>query len=189
MRIGVFGGSFDPIHNGHLIVVEAAADALALDLVHMVPARMQPFKTGALEAGPEDRAAMLRLAIEGKPRMVLDLREIGREGPSYTVDTLRELRAELPSDELCLLIGADAARDIPQWHEAKELPRLATVIALSRPGVELPQHEIINQFIEVPAIDISATKVRETIRDGGSPGELVPAEVAAYIESHGLYRT
>jgi nicotinate-nucleotide adenylyltransferase len=188
VRIGVFGGSFDPIHIGHLIVVEAAADALALDVVHMIPARMQPFKTGSLEAGPEHRVAMARLAIQDNPRLVLDLREIQREGPSYTVDSLRELRDEKPDDELCLLVGADAAREISQWHEAEQLRRLATVVVLSRPGVEPPKNEIFDRFIKVPAIGVSATDVRDTLRRGGSVRYLVPPAVAAYIESRGLYR-
>jgi len=188
VRIGVFGGSFDPIHIGHLIVVEAAADTLALDLVHLIPARMHPFKSGSLEAGPEHRVEMARLAIQDNPRMVLDLREIRRDGPSYTVDSLRELRDEKPGDELCLLVGADAARDISEWHEAQELDRLATVVVLSRPGVEPPENDIFNRFIEVPAIGISATDVRDTVRRGGSLRYLVPAAVAAYIESQGLYR-
>jgi nicotinate-nucleotide adenylyltransferase len=188
VRIGIFGGSFDPIHIGHLIVVEAAADALALDLVHLIPARMQPFKAGSMKAGPDHRVAMARLAIQDNPRMVLDLREIQRDGPSYTVDSLRELRDEKPGDELCLLIGADAARDISQWHEAEEIARLATIVVLSRPGVEQSEDNIFKRFIEVPAIGVSATDVRDTARRGGSLRYLVPAAVAAYIESHGLYR-
>ncbi len=188
MKIGVFGGSFDPIHIGHLIVVEAAADELALELVHVIPVLTQPFKTGSVMTDAVHRVAMLRLAIQDNPRLLLDLREVERDGPSYTVDSLRELSAENSGDELCLLIGADAARDMPLWHEAAAIPRLATVVVLSRPGIEVPETKMLNQFIEVPAIGLSATDVREKIRAGGSARYLVPSAVAEYIESHGLYR-
>ena len=189
MRIGVFGGSFDPIHIGHLIVAEAAAHALELERVHFMPARQQPFKTGYHIAGPEDRAAMLRLATEDNPRFLLDLRELDREGPSYTIDSLRELHAEFSTDELCFLVGADAVRDLPEWREAAKLAGLATMVAFARPGVELPDSEFVSRIILVPAVELSATDVRDAVSSGRSVRYLVPAKVAEYIESHSLYRT
>jgi nicotinate-nucleotide adenylyltransferase len=187
VRLGIFGGSFDPIHIGHLIVAEAAADALRLDRVQFIPAHKQPFKTGSHFASPQDRAAMLRTVLAGNPRFGLDLREIKRGGDSYTADTLRDLRHELPNDELFLLIGADAARELGKWHDAEDLARLAEVVVLSRPGQQVSDCGIPCSFIEVPAIGVSASLVREAVRRGTSIRYLVPSAVAEYIESHSLY--
>jgi nicotinate-nucleotide adenylyltransferase len=187
VRIGVFGGSFDPVHIGHLIVAEAAADALQLVRVHFVPARQQPFKHGTHLAAAEHRVAMLRVALEGNPRFRLDLREMRRPGPSYMVETLADMRAESPGDQLCLLVGADAARDLPAWHRAGELPGLAEIVILTRPGSEPSRHSLVSRSLEVPAIDVSATLVRETARGGSSIRYLVPHAVAEYVDTHGLY--
>ena len=187
MRLGVFGGSFDPVHTGHLIVAEAAADILTLDSVLFVPARVQPFKIGKHSATAEDRVAMLRLAIEGNRRFSLDLREVEREGPSYSVDTLRELHSETPGDELFLLVGADAAGDLPQWHNAESLTDYASLIVLTRPGFEVPKLEMISSAIDVPEINLSATHIRQVAATGGSLRYVVPTAVVNYIETNGLY--
>ncbi len=187
-RRGIFGGSFDPVHQGHLIVASAAADALELDRVHFVPAHVQPFKAGRPHASAADRVAMLRAALPHDERFVLDTREIDREGVSYTVETLRAFEAEFPEDALFLLVGADAAHDLPEWREASAIPRLAEVVVLSRPGVDMPRR-IAGSTLSVPAVDVSASQVRERARRGGSLDDLVPAAVARYIESHGLYLT
>ncbi|UCG88782.1 MAG: nicotinate-nucleotide adenylyltransferase [Gemmatimonadota bacterium] len=189
MRIGVFGGSFDPVHIGHLIVAEAAADVVGLRHVRFIPARQQPLKGGHHAAQPRHRAAMLRLALEGNPRFELDLRELQRDGPSYTIDSLRELRNEHPGDQLCFLVGADAVRDLAAWREAAKLAQLAEFVAFARPGIELPDSEIVSRVIEVPAIAVSATDIREAVGLGRSVRYLVPDKVAEYIASHGLYRT
>ena len=187
MRLGVFGGSFDPVHVGHLIVAEASADLLRLDTVLFVPARVQPFKVGLHSASAEDRVPMLALAIQGNPRFSLDRREIRREGPSYSVDTLRALRSENPSDELFLLVGADAAWDIPRWHEAQSLHGFAKIFVLSRPGFDMPDFEMISGAVDVPAINLSASQIRESARRGNSLRYMVPPAVMQYIESKGLY--
>jgi nicotinate-nucleotide adenylyltransferase len=189
MRRGIFGGSFDPVHVGHLIVASAAADALALDHVHFVPTHVQPFKADRQHASPADRLAMLRAALAHDERFVLDTREIDREGISYTVDTLRAFAAEFPGDGLSLLIGADAARELPDWREASAIPQLADVVVLTRPGEVLPRHALAGRTLRVPAVDVSATQVRERARRGEPLDELVPAAVAQYIESHRLYGT
>lgn len=189
MRRGIFGGSFDPVHQGHLIVASAAADALELDRVHFVPARVQPFKADRRHASPADRVAMLRAALPHDERFVLDTREIERQGLSYTVETLRAFATEFPGDALCLLIGADAARDLPEWREASAIPQLADVVVLTRPGEEIPRHALAGTALSVPAVDVSATQVRERVRRGEPIDQLVPAAVARYIESHRLYRT
>lgn len=186
---GLFGGSFDPIHLGHLIVARSAAEQLRLEVVRFVPARIQPFKIDRQMATPEDRLAMLELALADQPGFEVDDREIRREGTSYTIDTLRELRAEAPHDQLCLLVGADAARELPDWREAPLIPEFARIIVLTRPGVEVKLGALLAEVIEVPAVDISATEVRRRVRDGEPIHELVPAAVAEYIASHGLYST
>lgn len=189
MRRGVFGGSFDPVHVGHITVSDAAAAALGLGIVHLVPAYDQPFKSGEHCAGPEHRLAMLERAVVGHPRLVADDREIRRGGVSYTVDTLREMRREYPGDSLCLLIGADAAVDLPNWRDVDELTQLARIVALTRPGAAPPDHSMVDQCLAVPAIDVSATEIRRRVVGGEPIANLVPPAVAAYIASHGLYRT
>ena len=189
MRIGVFGGSFDPIHIGHLAVAAAATEQLELALVHFMPAGQQPFKLTGHAAGPEDRAVMVGLAIRDEPRFVLDRRELDRKGPSYTIDSLRELRDEFPSDELCFLVGADAVHDLPAWKEATRLVDLATIVAFARPGASLPESDLVSRTIQVPAVDVSATQVRDLAMAGRSIRGLVPELVAEYIEQHSLYRT
>lgn len=190
MRRGVFGGSFDPVHRGHLAVAAAAADRLPLDHVHFVPARQQPFKVGAHRASAEDRTAMLRAALAseaGDPRFVLDLRELHRPGVSYTIDTLRSVSAEFPGDALFLLVGADAARELPSWREAGAVARLARVVALTRPGITPPRDPLVAEQLDVPAVHISGTDIRRRVGRGESIRGLVPPVVEAYIAAHGLY--
>ncbi len=187
-KIGIFGGSFDPIHLGHLVVAEKAREQLELDQVRFVLAARQPFKAEGHEADARHRAEMVRLAIADNPRFVLDLREIDRGGVSYTIDTLREFKAEYPSDQLFLILGADAARDLGKWREAAMLPRLATVVVVTRPGVAPPVEGGISLVVSAPGVDISATEIREAVRQGRSIRYLVPRAVEEYIATHGLYR-
>ena len=180
MRIGVFGGSFDPIHHGHLIAASALADALALDEVRLVVARSQPLKQSGHGAAAEDRAAMAELAVRGDPRLRADRSELLREGPSYTVDTLRGFRAGEPAAELVLLLGSDAALTLPQWWESELIPSLARVEIFSRQGTT-------EWRCTVPQVDISSTVIRERVRRGCSIRYWVPDAVAAYIAAHRLY--
>jgi nicotinate-nucleotide adenylyltransferase len=188
VRIAVFGGSFDPVHLGHLIVAAEAHRALGLDRVRLIPAGRHPFKDAERPAPAADRLAMLRLAVADDGRFVVDDRELRRPGPSYTVDTLRELRSEHPEDALSLLVGADAAHDLAAWREASAIPELAEVVVLTRPGVVPPRHAIVGRVLEVPAIDISASLVRDRCRRGESVRYLVPEAVARYIAERRLYR-
>jgi nicotinate-nucleotide adenylyltransferase len=188
VRIGVFGGSFDPVHLGHVIVARAAAARLRLDQVRLVPAGRQPLKEEGHAASAADRLAMLQLAVAGDPHLVVDDRELRRPGPSYTIDTLRDLRIAHPDAELCLLVGADAAGDLPTWHEAAAIPALARVVVLTRPGASGPDHALISETLAVPAIDISATEIRARCRRGESLRGLVPEAVARYIAERRLYR-
>jgi nicotinate-nucleotide adenylyltransferase len=185
--IGLLGGSFDPVHNGHLIVGQVAAEALALDALRFVPAREQPFKRGRHGASAADRAAMLALAVADTPGLSVEPIELDRPGPSYTVDTLRALRAREPGVELVLLLGADAAAELPAWHEATEIPRLARVVVFARPGSAVPALPAISGTVRVPAIDISATGIRQRVREGRSIRHWVPDAVAEYVVLHRLY--
>lgn len=162
---------------------------LGLDQVRFVPAGQQPLKVEGHVAGAEHRIAMLERAIRGHPRFVLDRSEVDRPGPSFTADTLRALRASHPNDQLFLIVGADAARDLAQWREADRLPELATVIVVTRPGGSAPRHRSIAQVIEIPAVDVSATAVREAVRRGDPFAHLVPRGVDEYIAAHRLYRS
>jgi nicotinate-nucleotide adenylyltransferase len=185
VRVGVFGGSFDPVHHGHLIVATEAMRALGLEQLRFVPAGQHPFKRDRLVAPADHRLAMLDLAVAGVPGFVVDPQECRRPGPSYTVDTLRALRAALPNASLSLLIGSDAARDFPEWREAEAVRELATVVVLTRPGVAPPAG--VGLMLPVPAVDISATVIRQRIRTGESIRFLVPDAVARYIAAHRLY--
>jgi len=187
VRIGVLGGSFDPIHMAHLIVAEAAAEELRLDQVRFIPAAEQPFKPQGHRASAADRVAMLELALQGHPKFFLDLREIERDGPSYTVDSLASLRRDFPEDELFLMVGADAALDLPGWRDASRIGELAQVVAMSRAGVAGPASPHVARSITVPSIGISSTSARQAVREGRSLRGLVPEAVAGYILTHELY--
>ncbi len=183
----LFGGSFDPVHLGHLVVAEAAADALGA-IVRFLPAREQPFKHAAHVATPEQRVAMLDLAVAGNPRFRVERIEIGLPAPSYTVRTLRALAEREPGNRFTLLLGADAAGDLASWYEVEALPALADVVVFARPGSAGPRHPLIGRVVPVPAIDVSATLVRERVANEVSIRYLVPDAVREYIAAHGLYR-
>jgi nicotinate-nucleotide adenylyltransferase len=185
--IGLFGGSFDPVHHGHLIVAQVARELLELEELRFVPAREQPFKQGRHRTSPEHRAAMLSLAVSGTPGFAVERAELQRPGPSYTVDTLEELRRREPEADFVLLLGADAAADLPTWHQAARIPQLARIVVFARPGAPVPASPWIGSTIEVPAIDISATGIRQRVRQGRSVRYWVPDAVAEYISRHRLY--
>jgi len=183
----LFGGSFEPVHLGHLVVAETLADVLGVT-VRFLPAREQPFKHAAHAASPEQRAEMLALAVAGNPRFRVERVELELPTPSYTVRTLRALAAREPGNRFSLLLGADAAGELSGWHEVEALPGLAELVVLARPGAAVPHHPLIGQVVEVPALDVSATLVRERARLGRSIRYLVPEAVRGYIAAHGLYR-
>ncbi|MBK7350257.1 MAG: nicotinate (nicotinamide) nucleotide adenylyltransferase [Gemmatimonadetes bacterium] len=185
--IGLLGGSFDPIHHGHLLVAQAVLEALGLEQVRFVPAREQPFKIGRHGAPAAARARMVALAIAGEPRFALEPLELERPGPSYTVDTLRALRAREPDREFALLVGADAARDLPTWHQADALVGLATLVVFARSGVEVPVLPWPCRRVAVPEVEISATTVRARVASGRPIRYWVPEPVAGFISANGLY--
>lgn len=187
MNVGLLGGSFDPIHAGHLLAARAALEGLGLDEVRFVPAREQPFKAGRHGAAAADRAAMVALAIAGEPRFRLEPLELSREGPSYTVDTLRTLRAREPATAFTLLVGADTIADLPKWREAAALPGLARVVGFARAGQAPPASPLLAATLEVPALEVSATLLRARAARGATLRTFVPDAVAAYIAARGLY--
>lgn len=211
--IGILGGTFDPIHYAHLRLAEEMADALALDHVRLVPASVPPHRaTPRVTAA--DRLAMTRLACAGNPRFVVDDRECRRQGPSYTMDTLLELRAELGSQRpLCLLMGVDAFLGLPTWSRWESLFGLAHVVIAHRPGfpldpagmppalarqLETRRAATVSQLYAaaaglvwlqpITALDISATAIRAAIRDERSPRYLLPHCVLDYIHLNTLYK-
>lgn len=186
--VGLFGGSFDPVHHGHLILARAALEELGLEEVRFIPAGAQPFKTRGPVAGAPDRLEMLRSALRGEPRFVLEECEIRRPGPSYTVDTLRELTAREPGRSFILLLGADAAQLLPRWREAEEVLRLARVAVFARPGHQVPEGAWVQATVPAPLLELSATELRQRAAAGRSLRYFVPDPVADYVATRGLYK-
>ena len=196
MRLGVLGGTFDPVHLGHLILGEAARQELALDRVVFVPAG-QPWRKGGREiAAGADRLQMLRLATAGNPAFEVSSLEIDRPGPSYTEVTLEALQGENPGAELFFILGRDALTDFPLWHDPQHIAELATLAVAERGDaalaaeaeVVLPGVHVRLCHLRMPLVDINATAIRQNVRAGRSIRYLVPDAVAAYIEERGLYR-
>ena len=184
MRIGIFGGSFDPIHHGHLILARAAREELGLDRIVFVPANMSPHKTDTRPATAEDRWNMVDLAIKGEDGFTASDVELRRPAPSYTVDTLQEFKARFAGDEFTLLIGADNVATFDTWREPDEIRRLARIAVLDRAG-SAAGHDwpVVHRLI-----DISSTDIRTRAADGRSIRYLTPDAVCDYIHSHRLYR-
>jgi nicotinate-nucleotide adenylyltransferase len=188
VRLGIFGGTFDPIHLGHLRAAENAREALALDAVAFVPAARSPFKDEPLSSG-WDRYAMVALATAGQPGFEPSERELEREGPSYTVDTIRSLRRERPQDELFLIVGSDTVRDLPSWRESADLFAQCSVVAVSRPGEKHPDALPAGiTWVDGPGLAVSGTDVRRRVKEGRSVRFLVPDAVADYVAKRRLYR-
>ena len=186
MRLGIFGGTFDPPHVGHLIAAQDACEQLKLDRLVFVPTSVQPLKGGAESAAASDRAAMVRLLADGDSRFSVDCVEIDRGGLSFTVDTLRQLRTRWPEAgvDLVLLLGADAAGQFEKWKEPDTIRSLATVAVLTR-GASAPRPGF--EVVPTRRVDISSTEIRERVRAGMAIRGLVTESVADYIAQHGLY--
>lgn len=199
-RIGVFGGAFDPPHNAHVALARSAMEQLALDELRVIPTGQAWHKARTLSPA-EHRLAMAKLAFGELPGAVVDEREIRRAGPSYTLDTLRELRQEHPGAQLLLILGADQGAALPSWHGWQEILTLAIVSLAQRPGAggsetsfdpaTLPDLPPGARFarIELPAMALSATEIRSQAAQGKDVSLLVPPAVARYIDLHHLYRS
>lgn len=193
-RLGVFGGTFDPPHLGHVSVARDAADALGLERVLWVPARVPPHKPGVPVTSAELRWEMVRAACSADPRFEAWDGELTRPGPSYTVDTLRELRARHPGAHLFLLMGADQARELDTWREPEEVARLATLALMDRDGASapagVPPVPGTERAVHVPVrrVDLSATQVRRAVGRGDDVSGLLPPGVLEVVRREGLYR-
>jgi nicotinate-nucleotide adenylyltransferase len=205
MRLGIFGGSFDPVHLGHLVVAETCREQARLDRVLFVPVALQPHKQERPPAPAADRLEMLRLATGGHDAFAVTSIEIDRGGVSYTADTLDALAADHPRDELLLMLGPDALAGLPRWHEPGRILGAATILAVEREGLddvgaivgrpdlaallgEELAGEVIATRVRVPAIGIRGTDLRAAVAGGGSIRYRTPRAVERYIATHGLYR-
>jgi len=201
MRIGIFGGTFDPIHQGHLVVAEQAREQANLDEVWFVLAARPPHKSGQQPTPFDKRADMVELAIAGNPAFRLEKMEAERTGPSYTVDTLTAIRTRDPQTDLYLMLGADCLPDLPNWHQPQKIVSMSRLLVAARPGwsiwpedrirtaLNLPKEAPLSmQIIIVPQIDIASRDLRRRIAAGLSTRYMIPNAVLAYIRDKNLYR-
>jgi nicotinate-nucleotide adenylyltransferase len=189
-RIGLFGGSFDPVHIGHLLVAEAALEELSLDRLFFIPAAQSPFKPGTVPASASARLRMLRLALVGKTRCEIDEQEILRGGTSYTIETVRHYSARFPGAELFFLIGADHLPTLPKWREAAELARSVQFVVIPRPGdaQTFAPEPFRVQWLKGWPLQVSSSAIRARVQKGQSIEHLVPTGVAQVIAEGGLYQ-
>ncbi len=186
-RIGLFGGSFDPIHNGHLAVANQVLSDSLVDEVIFVPVGL-PWQKTKPSATAVHRKAMLELAIKDNPKFKLSTKELERDGISYTIDTVEEFLKEDINLEINLILGVDAARSISTWHRAKELINLVKILVIAREEQNPPNLDFDFLFVKMPLVDISSSGVRDNLKKGLAINHLVPKEVAAYISDHNLYK-
>ena len=198
MRVGIFGGTFDPVHVGHLIAAEGARTSLSLDEVLFVPAGRPWFKTGQPMAAADHRLAMVGLAVASNPFFQVSDLEIIRPGPTYTVDTLEELRKTLGTEAgLYVILGLDALAELGRWHQPERVLEMATVVGMRRPGSEsfdlqwveaaLPGSSARVVVLDSSLIDVSGVELRRRVAQGKSIKYLVPEPVESYIREHRLY--
>lgn len=200
--IGILGGTFDPIHHGHLRTALDVQQQLGLTQVRLVPLRDPPHRSAPL-LGAGQRLALLRAAVADATEFAIDTRELEREGKSYTLDTLQSLKAEQPERTLCLLLGSDAFEQFPEWHQPQAILELAHLVVMQRPGETDPRHypkRITHDVarlntrtaglilpLQVTQLEISATMIRQMLRNGLSPRYLLPGPVLQLIQQQGLY--
>jgi len=190
-RIGLFGGTFDPIHYGHLIAAEQARDQMKLDEVWLMPAKIPPHKTRTDIASEQHRLRMVELAVADHPTFRVSDIELQREGPSYTVDTMRAIRQKFPHDDFWFIIGGDMVEMLPKWYRFEELRTMVHFIGLSRSGAQYNQDAVSSYvtFVEMPTINISSTMIRQRVQEGISIRYLVPDAVERYIKEQRLYES
>jgi len=190
-RVGLFGGSFDPVHNAHVALAKLALEQLKLDEVRWIPVG-QPWQKSRRLSDGADREAMVRLAVAGEPRFVVDRSELRRRGVSYTLDTVRELAAAEPGTEWVLILGQDQYASLHTWRDWRELVGLVTLAIANRPDAEPAVNaqiaKVPHQMVSLPMMDVSSTEVRRRVAAGEPIAGLVPPAVASYIERRQLYR-
>lgn len=200
MRLGIFGGTFDPVHYGHLLLAEYARVACRLDRVWFVPAAIAPHKSSREATPGEQRADMLELAVAENEAFQVSLMELERGGLSYTRDTLQNIKSQQPDAELFLLLGADSLADLPNWRAPDEICTLATPVVVFRPGAPEPDYDVLqglvpsermaairNHRIDMPLIELSGTEIRRRVAAKRSVRYQTPEAVVEYIARHGLY--
>ncbi len=190
MRIGLYGGMFNPIHRGHMQAAHAFVNSLGLHRVHVVPAKVSPFRESELVNIDEmHRVKMLELAFDSEPSVIVDDQELRRGGISYTIDTIIALRELYSTDELFLLVGADHLRRLHEWKDIETILALATICFVHRPG-EKVRTEQVREFVPVqmPPQDISSTEIRNAVKKGSDISHLVTPSVENYIQQHKLYQ-
>jgi nicotinate-nucleotide adenylyltransferase len=196
MRLGLFGGTFDPIHLGHLILAEQCREACALDELWLVVTGAPPHKP-ACRTSAEHRLEMARLAVAGYPVLKVSEIETSRPGPHYSVETIETVHRERPADDLFFLIGADSLTDLPTWRDPATIAMLATLVVVNRPGIESVAPSGLPDFgpaakpivtVTIPPIGIASNDLRRRLAEGRSVRYMVPRAVEAYIEANGLYR-
>ena len=200
-KIGIMGGTFNPIHNGHLVLAQCAYRQFHLDRILVIPNRLPVYKESSELLAPDLRSEMIRLAIKDYPYMSFSDIELKRSGPTYSIDTIRELHRLHPDAQLYFIIGGDSLVHFREWREYSSLLRECAFLCASRPGadlqvlhtareellLEIPEARI--SFLNVPMMNISSTEIRNAIREHQSTAEWTPAEVRAYIDAHQLYST
>ena len=190
-RVGVFGGSFDPVHNAHVALARLALEQLRLDEVRWIPVG-EPWQKSRRLSDGADREAMVRLAIQGEPRFVLDRIELRRRGISYTLDTVRELAAAEPGTEWVLILGQDQYAGLHTWRDWRELLALVTLAIARRPDADAAVNnqiaQVPHEVVDLPMMAVSSTEIRRRVAAGEPIAGLVPDAVARYIERRGLYR-
>ena len=191
MRVGLYGGSFDPVHNAHLALARSARDALALDEVRWIPAG-QPWQKPRAMTAAVHREAMLRLALDGERAFLIDRIELERAGPTYTLETVRALSAALPGRQWFLIVGADQYRRFDTWHGWQELLERVVLAVANRPGEPVAEAAGGARFphvdVPLPMLDIASSDVRDRVARRLPIADLVPPDVARYIDLHGLYQ-
>jgi nicotinate-nucleotide adenylyltransferase len=189
MKIGLFGGSFDPVHVGHLLVAQAAREEMGLERLFFIPAAQSPFKPDSKPTSGADRLRLLRLALAGKAWCEIDEQELHRGGMSYTIDTVRDYHRRYPEAEIFYLVGGDNVQKLNSWREAEELARLAKFIVVPRPGqAEVPfPAPFSGQTLKGFPVGVSSSQIRARLKSGQPIDHLVTATVAEAIRSSGLY--
>lgn len=202
MRLGIYGGSFDPVHYGHLLLAETCREQARLDEVWFMPAAVAPHKQHQSVTSAKQRVDMLELAIAGHAQLRVSTLEVDRGGTSYTVDTLKALQADRPGDDLFLLVGGDTLADLPNWRAPQQILEIATPLAVARHGAPPPHYSVLNRVlspermrsmerivVEMPIIELSGRDIRERVASGRSIRFRTPRAVEKYIETHNLYRS
>jgi len=190
MRIGILGGSFNPVHIGHLLLAQYALEALKLDKLFFIPACLSPLKRNKRLISGHHRLAMLKIATRANKKFLVSDSEIKRGGKSYTVETLRQFKQRFKHSRLFFITGSDSLLQLNKWRDLDKILKLATFVVAIRPGFEKNKSGLkLNfKYIDMPRIDISSSRIRARLKSGKAVGYEMPAAVSAYIKNKGLYR-